>query len=91
MLKSEIKNIFTESAHWADSVIESRCPYVGVYVCLTPVKKTSPMKGKVFFTGDIHTYRSTDGHRDSMTESARWWADSVKTIHSKPIRLNPVP
>ena len=45
------------------------------------VKKTSPMKGKVFFTGDIHTYihtdRPTDGHRASMTESAQW-ADSVK-------------
>ena len=41
------------------------------------VKKTSPMKGKVFFTGDTHTYRQTDGHRDSMTESAQW-ADLVK-------------
>ena len=42
-----------------------------------PVEKTSPMKGKVFFTGDKHTHRRTDGHRDSMTESAQW-ADSVK-------------
>ena len=41
------------------------------------VKKTSPMKGKVFFTGDRHTYIAADGHRDSMTESAQW-ADSVK-------------
>ena len=41
------------------------------------VKKTSPMKGKVFFTGDRHTDIQTDGHRDSMTESAQW-ADSVK-------------
>ena len=41
------------------------------------VKKTSPMKGKVFFTGDRHTYTSHHGHRDSMTESAQW-ADSVK-------------
>ena len=24
------------------------------------VKKTSPMKGKVFFTGDIYTYAATD-------------------------------
>jgi hypothetical protein len=24
------------------------------------VKKTSPMKGKVFFPGDIHTYIPTD-------------------------------
>ena len=39
------------------------------------VKKTSPMKGNVFFTGDIQTYRHTHKHRDSMTESA----DSVKT------------
>ena len=46
------------------------------------VKKTSPMKGKVFFTGDIQTYIQTyihtDGHRDSMTVSAQW-ADSVKS------------
>ena len=42
------------------------------------VKKTSPMKGKVFFTGDGHTNIQTDGHRDSMTESAQW-AVSVKT------------
>ena len=41
------------------------------------VKKTSPMKGNVFFTGDIRTYVQTDGHRDSLTESAQW-ADSVK-------------
>ena len=40
------------------------------------VTKTSPMKGKVFFTGDIHTYIHSDGHRNSMTESAQW-ADSV--------------
>ena len=40
------------------------------------VKKTSPMKGKVLFTGD-KTYKHTYGHRDSMTESAQW-ADSVK-------------
>ena len=39
------------------------------------MKKTSPMKGKVFFTGDIHAH----GHRDSMTESAQW-ADSVKIL-----------
>ena len=26
--------IFIESAHWADSIIESRCPYVCVSVCL---------------------------------------------------------
>ena len=47
------------------------------------VKKTSPMKGDVFFTGDIQTYIHTDihtdGHRDSMTELAQW-ADSVKTL-----------
>ena len=41
------------------------------------VKKTSPMKGKVFFTGDIHTYRHTDGHRNSITELVQW-ANSVK-------------
>ena len=35
------------------------------------------MKGEVFFTGDRQTDRQTDGHRDSMTESAQW-ADSVK-------------
>ena len=40
------------------------------------VKKTSPMKGDVFFTGDIQIYKHRDGHRDSMTESAQW-ADSV--------------
>ena len=38
------------------------------------MEKTSPIQGDVFFTGDIHT----QGHRDSMTESAKW-ADSVKT------------
>ena len=47
------------------------------------VKKTSPMKGKVFFTGDRHTRRHTRRHRNSMTESAQW-ADSVK-MHSKEI------
>ena len=41
------------------------------------MEKTSPMQGDVFFTGDRRTYRQTDGHRDSMTESAQW-ADSVK-------------
>ena len=35
------------------------------------------MEGEVFFTGDRHTYIHTHGHRDSMTESAKW-ADSVK-------------
>ena len=29
--------IFTESAHWADSVIESRCPSVCVCVCMCPL------------------------------------------------------
>ena len=30
-----IENIFIESAHWADSIIESRCPlYVCMYVCM---------------------------------------------------------
>ena len=29
------KTIFMESAHWADSIIESRCPlYVCMYVCM---------------------------------------------------------
>ena len=46
---------------------------------LGDVKKTSPMKGEVFFTGDTHTH----GHRDSMTESAQW-ADSVKTVYQNP-------
>ena len=27
--------IFIESAHWADSIIESRCPYVCLSVCLS--------------------------------------------------------
>ena len=40
-------------------------------------KKTSTMEGDVFFTGDRHTDIQTDGHCDSMTESAQW-ADSVK-------------
>ena len=26
--------IFTESAHWADSVIESQCPSVCLFVCV---------------------------------------------------------
>ena len=26
--------LFTESAHWVDSVIESRCPYACMYVCM---------------------------------------------------------
>ena len=43
------------------------------------VKKTSTMKGKVFFTGDRHTGKRTHGHCDSMTESAQW-ADSVKIM-----------
>ena len=37
-----------------------------------------PMRGlEINFTGRGHTYGQTDGHRDSMTESAQW-ADSVK-------------
>ena len=48
------------------------------------VKKTSPMKGKVFFSGDRQTDRQTDihadGHRDSMTELTQW-ADSVKILN----------
>ena len=44
---------------------------------LGDVKKTFPMKRKVFFTGDRHTNTQTDGHHNSMTESAQW-ADSVK-------------
>ena len=51
----------------------------GVGYARGDVKKTSLMKGEVFFTGDTHTYRQTDGHRDSMTESAQW-AESVKMI-----------
>ena len=43
------------------------------------VKKTSPMKGKVFFTGDRHTHIHTHGHCDFMTESAQW-AESVKIL-----------
>ena len=27
--------LFIESAHWADSIIESRCPYVCVCVCVS--------------------------------------------------------
>ena len=27
--------VFTESAHWADSVIESRCPSVCMCVCMS--------------------------------------------------------
>ena len=46
------------------------------------VKKTSPMKGEVFFTGDRRTHIHTDGHSDSMTESAQW-ADSVKSFKSE--------
>ena len=33
-----IHPVFTESAHWADSVIESRCPWPASYVCPLPVK-----------------------------------------------------
>ena len=46
------------------------------------VKKTSPMKGKVFFTGDKRTDIQTHEHRDSMTESAQW-ADLVKNATKK--------
>ena len=50
------------------------------------VKKTSPMEGDIFFTGDrqtdIHTYIHTHGHCDSMTESAQW-ADSMKRRRKK--------
>ena len=28
--------LFTESAHWADSVIELRCPSAGMHVCMSP-------------------------------------------------------
>ena len=48
------------------------------------------MKGKVFFTGDIQTYRNTHGHRDSMTDSAQW-ADSVKSRESKQKLYEPAP
>ena len=122
-------SVFTESAHWAVSVIESRCPSVCMCVSVPceedlsfhwrgllhthpqistqpfifffslggrgavkkkmflvelriyfwGVKKTSSIKGKVFFTGDIHTYVQTYRHRDYMTELARW-ADSVKRL-----------
>ena len=34
---------------------------------------------KIAWGGDTQTDRQTDGHRDSMTESAQW-ADSVKNI-----------
>ena len=47
------------------------------------VKKTSPIKGKVFFTGNIQIYIHTDGHHNSMTESAQW-ADSVKSTNLLP-------
>ena len=49
------------------------------------VKKTSPMEGEVFFTGERHTYVRTHGHRDSMTESAQW-ADSVKRVRHENTR-----
>ena len=42
------------------------------------------MKGKVFFTEDRQTYRRTDGHCDSMTESAQW-TDSVKRVVEKKV------
>ena len=52
------------------------------------VKKTSPMEGEVFFTGDRRPCPHTRGHRDSMTESAQW-ADSVKKkkniLYSNPL------
>ena len=54
------------------------------------MKKTSPRKGKVFFTGDIQTDVHTDGHRNSMTESAQW-ADSVKKGLNKTVKGFPIP
>ena len=51
------------------------------------MKKTSPIQGDVFFTGDINTDIQTDGHRNSMTESAKW-ADSVKKTYPKNPRIS---
>ena len=46
-----------------------------------------PMRGlEINFTGRGHTYIRTDGHRNSMTESAHW-ADSVKIV--KILRYRP--
>ena len=51
------------------------------------VKKTSPMEGDVFFTGDkqtdVHTYIHTHGHCDSMTESAQAARDPGKPKETK--------
>ena len=47
------------------------------------------MEGEVFFTGDRQTVTHTDGHRDSMTESAQW-ADSVKIQFVEHIYLSKV-
>ena len=38
--------------------------------------------GNKFHWEGTHTYRRTDGHRNSMTESAQW-ADSVKSDHAQ--------
>ena len=50
--------LFTESAHWADSVIESRCPFVCLSVCLfVCVCVPSPCN---FFRGLSLAHRSHD-------------------------------
>ena len=54
------------------------------------MKKTSPMEGEVFFTGDTQTDIHTYGHRDSMTESAQW-ADSVKMYRKYMKKYRKVP
>ena len=43
--------IFTESAHWADSVIESHCPSVRLCVCTTSV--TSPLPARMILQKDL--------------------------------------
>ena len=50
-------------------------------------KKTSPMKGKVFFTGDRHADVQTLGHCDSMTDSVKMHLPFWKHAYHWPLNV----
>ena len=61
------------------------------------VKKTSPMKGKVFFTGDIHTYIQTYIHTNIATLWLNWpsgpiqWKQCAQQSSSYLVSIWPLP
>ena len=61
LVKPKLNQIFIESAHWADSIIESRCPYVCLCVCLC----VCPLPMQFFLRGrtgvDRHSSKNSCG------------------------------